>query len=199
MGAINQTAGIKGEVCAVLTHEDREHASDCPYDGKPRSCACGKVEVSVWHNIITNAGDQFYAEAASKGITASPASLTDDFDTMSVATAVTTACGTKTADGGDITTVPTGGTKAIDSGYPQLNDPDTNNPGTTGADILTWRTTYSTSQANGTLVGLAIHESGTTLGSGTDPILMSVDLSPSITKTSGMSLAFFVNHNFLGS
>lgn len=200
MGRISEGIGITGEVWAVLKSEGRDHTQGCPWhqDQRAKACTCGVYEVHLWHNIISNSGDQFYAEAAAKGITGIPASTTEDFDTMSVATAVTTAFGTKAADCGDITTVPTGGTKAIDANYPRVNDPDTNNPGTVGVDIVTWKTTYTTSQGNGTIVGVAIHETGSVLGSGGDPLLMSADLSPTVVKTSGQSMAWYVNHRMDG-
>lgn len=200
MGSVNERTGIKGEVCVVLEDLERVHAEGCPWWADPRSkaCQCGVFEIHIFENIITNAGDQFYAEAAAKGITGVPASTTDDFDTMTVATVVTTAFGSKTADAGDVTTVPSMGTKTITTGYPQVSDPDTNNPGTVGVDILTWKAVYTTSEAVGTLVGLCIHETGATFGSGSNPLLMSVDFSPSIVKGSGQAINFYVNHMFDG-
>lgn len=205
--AIEEPVGIRGEVWAVLEHTDRyfdgePHAKDCPWwkEMRAKNCACGRYEIHYGENIISNAGDTHYAEGYTKGKTGTPSSFTTNFDTMTVATAVTTAFGTKTADCGDITTVPTSGTKTITSGYPKISDPDTNNPSyPTDSDIVTWKASYTTSEGNGTIVGVAIHLAGATLGSGSAPVLMSIDLSPTVTKTSGITLSWYVNHQFNGT
>lgn len=195
---MDERFGIRGEVCVVLENVGREHTGECPWwaDRRAKNCTCGVFEVQITHNIVSNSGDQYYAEAIAKGITGTPSSLTWTFDDMTVATAVATPFGSKTADCGDITTVPSGGTKDVTSGYPKVDDDDTNNPGTTGVDIVTWKATYTTSQAVGTLIGVAIHESGATLGSGSDPVLMSADIS--VVKGSGQALSMYVNHQVDG-
>lgn len=217
MAAINERFGIIGEVCAVLEVEDRAfgggskiHGSKCPWWKKrtSKSCTCGRILIRTYENSVSDRGDRHYAEGYCQAITGDPTPLFDIFDTMTVATAVTTAFGSKTADSGDVTTIPTGGTKTITNygtgtgtRYPTVSDPDTNNPGATvGVDTVTWKATYTTSEGNGTLVGVCIHEAGALFG-GTNnaPLLMSVDLSPTIVKSSGISLALYVNHNFLGS
>lgn len=213
MAGINERFGIKGQACAVLEDETRlygankVHGSKCPWWKKrtAKSCTCGRILTRIYENSVTDRGDRHYAEGFCQAITGDPSPLFDIFDTMTVATAVTTAFGSKTADSGDVTTVPTSGTKAITDygmspGYPTVSDPDTNNPGTTGVDIVTWKASYATGEGNGTLVGVCIHESGASFGgTNSDPLLMSVDLSPTVVKSSGMSLAWYVNHNFLGS
>jgi hypothetical protein len=218
MGSVNEPVGITGQVFAVAEVVERNfgagdkiHGSKCPWWRKQtsRSCTCGRLLIGgPYENSVSDSGDRHYAQCVARNLTAVPASLTVEFfDTMTVATAVTTAFGSKTADCGDITTVPSGGTQGITNygagggaRYPTVSDPDTNNPGTVGVDIVTWKATYTTSNGNGTIVGVAIHKSGATLGGvSTDPVLMSVDLSPTVVKSAGMNLSWYVNHNFLGA
>lgn len=194
---VSEALGICGQVCAVLEDVrpygagDKIHKSRCSWwkTEVAKDCDCGRIQVHITRNIITNAGDIYYAERMAAE------TPTDTFAQMTVATAVAWVPD-KTADAGDVTTVPTGGTQNIDGTYPQTNDSDANNPGTTGTDIVTWRRTYTTSQANGTLIGVCINESGATFGSGSDPLLMAATIS--ITKTSAQQLFLYVNHEASG-
>lgn len=159
-----------------------------------RLCDCGALfagssrEVIVGKNIVTDAGDQHYAELsageASTNFTAPDKSLT----TAQNAPA-------KGNDFSDLTTIAASGTKDIDATYPQTDDADGDNPGTTGVDIVTYRVSWTTGEANATIIGVAIHESG---ASGTDPLLMHAAFSSSFTKTSANTLKTYVNHRFNG-
>lgn len=157
-------------------------------------CSCGATwstmarEVHVGANIVTDAGDEHYAHLAAGEAT--PYFTAPD---MSLTTAQNAP--SKTSDFSDLTTIPSGGTKDIDGSYPQTDDADADNPGTTGVDIATFRTSYGTSEANGTIIGVAIHESG---ASGTDELLMHAAFASSFAKTSADTLKAYVNHRFNG-
>jgi len=188
---IDSTLGLRGQVCAVLDEVDRPHFSYCAtFRDEGEACDCGKIVTGIWKNIIQDTGDIYYAQL---GAGETP---TDTYTQITVATAGT--FGTlKTRDAGDVTTVPSGGSQNFDSGYPTTADADTNNPGTTGADIVTFRTTYAIGDANGSITGVVINETGATFGSGSDPLLMSAAVT--ITKSASQTLAIYVNHTFTGS
>jgi hypothetical protein len=151
------------------------------------------------HNIVTNAGEHYYAQRAA----GSTASLS--FVQMTVASSIRAA--TANATFGDfrtaanVSTVPTGGTQTIDTGYPTTSDSDADN---TGADsnVVTWLRTYSTTQANTVIRALAINQNTAAATPGaqttTQLLLNASALAASVTKTSSDTLRVFVNHTFTG-
>ena len=166
------------------------------------ACDCGALwsqygqSVFSCHNIVTDAGDIYYAEL---GAGETP---TNAFDRLTVAeNDVANSAPAKGNDSGDINgTIPSGATSAIDGTYPQTDDSDTNNPGTTTPDTITWRASFATGDANGAtaLTDVVIHVNGATFGSGTDPLLMHAEFSSSFTKTSADTLKVYCNHLFTG-
>lgn len=157
-------------------------------------CTCGALlakmskEVFVGKNIVTDAGDQYYAELGA-------AETVTNFLAPDMVLTTAQNAPSKTTDFSDLTTIPAGGTQDIDATYPQTSDSDTDNPGTTGIDITTWRRSWVTGNANGTIIGIAILQSA---ASGTDPLLMHAAFGASFVKTSSDTLKTYVNHRFNG-
>jgi hypothetical protein len=143
-------------------------------------------------NIVTNDGDLFYAQ---KG---AGESVTSDFAGGSGRMELRT--GTVTPAKGDtyttVTTPVTTSRKIIDSTYPKTNDGDSDNTGA-GTDIVTWRTSWTTSDFNATsIIGGCIHVGGASPASGSK--LLTHFSITSFDKTSSDTLKIFVNHTFNG-
>jgi len=143
-------------------------------------------------NIVTNDGDLFYAQQA---VGETP---TSDFDGSSGRMELRT--GTVTPAKGDtyttVTTPVTSSRKIIDSTYPKTNDGDSDNTGS-GTDIVTWRTSWTTSDFNATsIIGGCIHVGGASPSSGSK--LLTHFSITSFDKTSSDTLKIFVNHTFNG-
>jgi hypothetical protein len=161
----------------------------------------GRKHRYITHNIVTNDGDTHYAE---KGGNQGNRNSTDGFTfsgdgslssgVMILGTAGITPA--KTAIFGHMTTAVADSRKEFDNGYPTTSDSDGDNP-TTGADVLSFRTSYTTSEANASGIDrVMITESGTTTMSGT--VLMYATFATSVNKTSADTLKVFVNHTFNG-
>ena len=144
-------------------------------------------------NIVTNDGDTYYAQAGNPNDTP-----TNDFGGANGRIVVldnTGAAPAKTSNFSNIgAAVGTGNPKAFDTGYPKSNDNDTDNTGA-AVDAITYRTSYTTSEANGTIDRLAIHLNGAT---GTDPILSYGAFAAQFTKASTDTLKVFNNHTMNG-
>ena len=157
-------------------------------------CSCGSAGrlgghlVVPGHNIVTNAGDQFYAQ---KGCGETPTNF------ATFRQSLTSAEGTpgKTSNFSNLTTVV--GTKACDSGFPKTNDNAVSplNPGTVDIDVIAYRVTWTTAEAVATITGLAMHANGAT---GTDPILNLARFASSFAKTNLETLVTWANHRFNG-
>jgi len=141
--------------------------------------------VSYGKNIVTDVGDVYYAKL-SAGETPTPASWAG-FRLGTSTTPVTKA-------DTDVNTEDSNGRKAIDAGYPLTNDSDPDNTGS-GADIVTWRVSYTKAEAviNNIAEG-AIVDSLTTPTSALAHWLFSTPFS----KTADDTLKVFVNHRFNG-
>lgn len=143
----------------------------------------GKRKILPARNIVTNAGDTYYAQSAC-GETP-----TNAFANLYLATAgpVTPA---KADDYSDFT-VAAGSEKAKTAGYPKTNDDDTDNTGA-GVDVISWKHEYSTSDGPFT----AITHSFISIASatGTDPILNSYKWAASWDKDASTSAKIFANH-----
>jgi len=143
-------------------------------------------------NIVTNDGDLYYAQQA---VETTP---TSDFGGSSGRMELRTGSATP-AKGhvySDVTTPVTASRKAIDSNYPKVSDDDSDNTGA-GADIVTWRTSWTTGDFNATaIIGGCIHVGGASPASGTK-ILSHFSIT-SFNKTASDTLKIFVNHTFNG-
>lgn len=165
-----------------------------------KDAATGRVERVVHgKNIVTNAGDQYYAERACE----TPAAAIYSFHRGKLAVAASY----RQVEGKAVTygSFTFGGTwtgiQSFDSGYPKVSDTDVDNTGA-GVDIVTYRRTYSTAQANYTIKALGIVRFGATTSAAVSLryLLNYITLSAAqqITKTSSQTLKVFVNHTFNG-
>ena len=146
------------------------------------------------HNIVTNAGDLYYAQNAAVE------TPTNAFTELSVSTNAWAPAVSKTSDSDDLTVAVAAGTanKAKTGGYPKTNDADADNTGS-GADIVSWAFSYSKTDFNDpSIVSAAVHVTGATFGAATaDPVLTAFDIT-SFAKTADDTLKIFVNHEMLG-
>jgi len=145
-------------------------------------------------NIVTNDGDLYYAQQAVE--TGSP---TSDFGGASGRMELRTGSATpaKAHVYSDVTTPVTASRKVIDSTYPLVNDSDSDNTGS-GTDIVTWRTSWTTSDFNSNaILGGCIHVGAASPASGTK-LLTHFSLT-SFNKTASDTLKIFVNHTFNGT
>tara|TARA_R110002020_G_scaffold3846_4_gene16958 strand:+ start:914 stop:1465 length:552 start_codon:yes stop_codon:yes gene_type:complete len=145
------------------------------------------------HNIVTNDGDLYYAQ---KAVGETP---TSDFGGTSGRMELRT--GSATPAKGDtyaqVATPVAASRKAIDSNYPKTNDGDSDNTGA-GTDIVTWRTSWTTSDFNSSaIIGGCIHVGAASPASGTK-VLTHFSIT-SFDKTSSDTLKIFVNHTFNGT
>lgn len=147
------------------------------------------------HNIVTLAGDVFYAENIGKGIRGSGAS-TNAFNRHAMCSARTSAWAkTGSASQYGNGTVIAGSSQANDASYPLTADADTDNTGA-GADILTHRVSYTAAAFNGTIVAGMFHDSAQTVAG--SPLLSGYDFT-SFAKANTDTLKVFLNHDVTGS
>lgn len=151
-------------------------------------------ELMAAHNIVTDAGDVYYAQKAGSE------SPTNTFNTLYLSTVDWSPAPAKDTDTDDLASVISGGSKAVDSTYPKTNDGDADNTGA-ATDTLSWRFSYGKADFNDPSVDAgAIAATGLTswgAGSGVHPVLTAFDLT-AFAKTANDTLKVFVNHNFLG-
>jgi len=143
-------------------------------------------------NIVTNDGDLYYAQ---KSVGGTP---TSDFGGSDGRMELRTGSATpaKAHVYSDVTTPVTASRKAKDSGYPKTADDDSDNTGA-GADIVTWRTSWTTSDFNATaIIGGCFHAGGASPASGAK--LLTHFSITSFNKTASDTLKIFVNHTFNG-
>lgn len=156
----------------------------------------GEKKTFETENIVTDAGDLFYAQRAVK--TSIPTNFVDgsgDFDgVMELGTAG--ASPGKASNRSNMTTKVASSEKAMDSTYPKLNDGDADNTGA-GTDIVTYRVSYGTSEANGTAIDRLIITNPSPGAS--EAVLMYATFGSSFNKTSSDTLKVFVNHSLTGS
>lgn len=148
-------------------------------------------------NIVTNEGDLFYAQRAAEE------QPDDNHFTTGAATAFdgimelyngASAAPAKTNDRSDMAGLVSGSAKAMDTGYPQTNDGDGDNTGA-GTDIVSYRVSYATGEANATGIADVILTNPSPGAS--ENLLMQAELTP-FDKTSSDTLKVFVNHEMLG-
>ncbi len=144
-------------------------------------------------NIITNAGDIYYAQKATG------TSPTNAFANLYLGVNSWDALNPdKPSTAGDFGgTAISGSSKAVSATYPKPADGDADNTGA-GNNIVTWLFSYTKSDFNASaIIQGAIAASGVTFGSGSSPILTGFTIS-SFDKTANDTLKVFVNHQMLG-
>jgi hypothetical protein len=165
----NDRIGITGTGFGLLTH------------------ANGEVEIIPLKNIVTTAGDLFYAQSA--------ASQTPTVNFKAGGARLGSGSTTPTKADTSVTTFLTGTGHAIDSGYPKTADTDAANSGS-GVSTITWRFSYLAGEGN----AVNIIE-GAIVNSITSPTtcLCHFLFSAAFTKTSSDTLTLYVNHLFYGA
>ncbi len=164
---------IGGKVIAIVTNQET-----------------GLVTIHKTHNIVGDAGDEYYAEA---GAVSGGESLTNAFDTMELGTAGTPG---KTADTDDFTLIASTA-KVVKSTYPKTNDTgDADNTGD-AVDAVTWTFEWAAGDFNdgaithGWIV-VAAHGAAA-------PLLTGFAFTGgSFGKTASDTLKVIVNHTFDG-
>ena len=145
------------------------------------------IDVIFGENIVTDAGDEYYAQ---KACTETP---THVFSDMYLASA-----GPGTPAKGDLRSAFTdisGSAKAKTSGYPKTNDADADNPGMT-TDTMTWLFSYTSGDGNWsgiTHAYVTINAPGAA-----EHLLSSIKFAATWAKDSSTSAKIFVNHTELG-
>lgn len=143
----------------------------------------------IWgRNIVTDAGDTYYAQRA---CTEAP---TNTFANLYLATAGPVAVG-KTDDYSDFTVV-AGSSKAVTATYPMTDDADVDNVGA-GVDIVTWLFTYTV--GDGPFAAITHSFIAKAGAGGVDPILNSYEWAAAWAKDASTSAKIFANHEMLGS
>lgn len=163
-----------------------------------KDATTGRVlqRVELAPNIVTNEGDKYYAQ---RGAAATP-TYTFNAGMMVVAKSYTVAA-TKVATFGRFVVTTYTGRKAFDATYPKTGDTDSDNTGRT-ADAVTYKRTYTTSEANYTIKALGICRlNATTASASSLRALLSyktLSAAQQVTKTSSQTLVVYVNHTFNG-
>jgi len=146
-------------------------------------------------NLVTDSGDQYYAE----GAVGTPSVSYNTLYLSTVAWDVGHPAKTSTSD--NLASVITGGSVAVDTSYPTTNDTDADNSANAGIDVVTWRFSYTkTSFSDTDIEGAAISTSGVTswgTAAGTDNVLAAFNFT-AFAKTTNDTLKVFVNHTFNG-
>lgn len=164
-----------------------------------QDAATGRVEKVVnASNLVTNAGAEYYAE---QGANETP-TYTFNKGKLALASSYrSTEAATRTLN--DLVFSTLSGIQSFDSGYPRTADTDGDNTGS-GVRVVTYRRTYSTSQANMTIKALAIARHGYTTNPAGSASLrqilnyLTLSAAQQITKTSSQTLKTFCNHSFAG-
>ena len=150
-----------------------------------RNQITGKIDKFFGKNIVTNDGDQFYAEASMGSESWSVVGMRLGSDPASADVA---------KDDTDVNSFLTGTQQLIDSGYPMTDDTDSDN--VSSVDIVSWRVSYGSSAANVTSISeLSLVDSAT----GPVKALCHAVFATPFAKTSDDTLKVFVNHQFSGT
>jgi hypothetical protein len=156
------------------------------FDGDAR-----RTLIVPFSNLITDAGDLYYAGKAIVAIAPANASAPTAATGMKLGTASTAA--TKTDAG--LGTYLTASNAAFDSGYPQ-----TANLGSTLGVTATYKTTWSAGTATSSTINeVAIVNDSSTNADSTAANTYSRAVLTTVNKTSSDSLAITWNHKFLGA
>ena len=171
MKSLQELLSVKSDVFVVLTNHET-----------------GEVKVIPGRNLVTNAGDQWYAEKACGQVP------TNDFESLYLATAGPDPV-IKTNDYDDFT-LHAGSEKLATAGYPQCPDADGDNTGD-GVDIVSWKFEYTV--ADGPFVAIT-HSFISIAGAGAGAaILNGYKWAAAWDKDAATSAKIFANHEMLGS
>ena len=139
-------------------------------------------------NIVTNAGDLFYAQRANQEV---PDNL---FHVGGLVLGLNGNAPSKTSIYSDITSIVPSSFKNLEPGYPLRNDQSPSNTGK-GKNTITYKFKYLSNEVNSANMNrLAITVQNP---NGSSQLLMYA-IIPLISKSAGQILTVFVNHNFNG-
>ena len=184
--SIDDDVNVKGTVVFVLKNEDT-----------------GEKRTFTTRNIVTNDGDLYYAQRGALltvGATISPVptNFTDANGVPDMIMELYNGASDAPAKGNNrsnLAGLVTGSAQAMDSGYPKVNDTDTDNTGA-GTDIITYRVSYAKGDANATGIADVILTNPSPGAS--EALIMHAEFSPTFDKTSNDTLKVFVNHTMNG-
>lgn len=154
-----------------------------------RNIHTGEERVYETHNIITNAGDVYYAQKAAGE------SPTNAFDTMWLGIADGSSAPDKGNDSDDLDFI-ANSAKTVKSGYPKTDDDD---PDNTGADtnVVTWTFEWGAADFNNAAISDGMIGVGAYGAS--EPVLTHFEFTGGpFAKTSSDTLKVIVNHEFEG-
>lgn len=189
MKSINNKVNIRGQVIAVLTN-----------------VKTGKKRTFITHNIVTDAGDLYYSERSALLTTGTPISPvpTNFTDTNGVPDMImelydntpANNAPDKAANRSDLLgTIAPSSAQPMDATYPLVNDPDADNTGS-GTDIITYRRSYTVSQANlDDITDLILTNPSP---GASEPVITHAEFAAAFDKTSADTLKVFVNHQMNG-
>lgn len=144
-------------------------------------------------NIVTNAGDTYYAQLGAGD------AVTNDFAGANGRHEMRTTAITPAKTDVYNTTTFGIGRKTVFTGYPAQNDSDPDNTATNKQRKVTWRYDYTTGDFSQVgLTGGCIHAGGSA-PSGALALLTSYSFAASFDKTSSDTLKVIINHDFLGA
>ena len=138
-------------------------------------------------NIVTNDGDIYYAERGAVD------SITTDFSNGTAGLRLGSSSAAVAKTDTSVTTFISGAATAVDSGYPQVSDPDADNTGD-GTDIVSWRYQYSAGAFSA-----AVKEGAIVDNDGSPTKALNHFLITEFTKTSSDTLKMFINHEMSGA
>ena len=173
------------------------------------ACSCGASKSQEGYgrltltgsNIVTNAGDTHYAQGYCDGLGGTAPTVTNSFTTLEFANnSGTNPAPAKANHRGSMASIVAGSQKAVSSGYPRVDDPDSDNAGA-GSDIITWSFSHSAADFNAT--GISDLWITNASPGASEPILNHADenvWSPSgvFTKAATDTLKTIVNHTLNG-
>jgi hypothetical protein len=151
-----------------------------------RDVETGKIERHITKNVVTDKGDEYYAQMA--------VGETPDVDFPAGGLKLGDDDTTPTKSDADVNNYLSGTYKGVFAGYPKTNDSDPLN-GYGGKDVATWRYFYDTSEANevGIVEGAIVDDESFPTAALTHFLFDSA-----FDKTSKQTLTIFINHEFSG-
>lgn len=158
-------------------------------------------------NIVTDDGDRFYSQrgallTAGPPVDPLPDNFVDANGEPDMIMELYSDAGTPNAapakgnDRSNLTgTIAPSSGQPMDATYPLTDDPDGDNSGS-GSDIITYRRSYTTAQANLANISDLILTNPSPGAS--EPLIMHAEFASTFTKTSDDTLKVFVNHQING-
>lgn len=197
---IEKTA-IRDNVVAVL-RQDADQSEGAPMspsvvDTKVvvvlEDASTGLKRTHISKNIVTDAGDLFYAQRAVGVPTTNFTDGTGVFDGIVELYNGASASPAKGNNRSNLSGFVS--SKALSATYPKINDSDVDNTGA-GVDVVTYAVSYTKLESNATNIADVIITNPTPGAS--EPILMHAEFALPFTKTSNDTLKVFINHTLNG-